>query len=67
VVVREPLDVVVERVDAGRRNDPRLAHRAAEEVLLAPRALHELVRAGEQRAKRTAETFREAERHRVEA
>ena len=38
VVVREPLDVVVERVDPGRRDDPRLAHRAAEEVL-APRAL----------------------------
>ena len=42
VVVREPLDVVVERVEAGRGDDPRLPHRTAEEVLLAPRALHEL-------------------------
>ena len=67
VVVREPLDVVVERVEAGRRDDPGLAHRAAEEVLLAPRALHQLARAGEQRPERAAEPLREAERHRVEA
>ena len=39
VIVGEPLDVVIERVDARRRDDPRLAHRAAEEVLFAPGAL----------------------------
>ena len=39
VVVREPLDVVVERIDAGRCDDPGLPHRASEEVLLPPRAL----------------------------
>ena len=33
VVVCEPLDVVVERIDARRGDDPRLPHRAAEEVL----------------------------------
>ena len=67
VVVGEPLDVVVERVDAGRRDDPRLAHRAAEEVLQPPRLSHHLGRAGEQRAERAAEALREAERDGVEA
>ena len=67
VILREALDVVVERVDAGRRDDTRLAHRAAEEVLLPPGALDEVPRAREQGAERTAEAFREAERHRVEA
>ena len=42
VVVGEPVDVVVERVQARRGDDPRLTHGPAEQVLLAPRALHEL-------------------------
>src|SRR5688572_31621703 len=42
VIVREPLDMVVERVETGGGDDARLAHRTAEEVLLAPPALHEL-------------------------
>ena len=42
VVVRETVDVVVERVEPGGRHDPRLAHRAAEPVLLDPRACHQL-------------------------
>ena len=67
VVVGEPVDVVVERVDARRGHDPGLTHRAAEEVLLAPRALHQLARAREQRAERAAEPLRETERHGVEA
>ena len=37
MVVGEPVDVVVERVDARRGDDPGLPHRAAEEVLRAPR------------------------------
>ena len=36
VVVREPVDVVIERVEPGRGDDPGLPHRSAEEVLLAP-------------------------------
>ena len=68
VVVGEPLDVVVERVDAGGRDDPGLAHRAAEEVLLrARRAPDHLGRAGEHGAERAAEPLREAERDGVEA
>ena len=67
VVLGEPFDVMVERVHAGGRDDPRLPHRSAEEVLLAPGAFHPLVRAGEQRSERAPEALRETERHRVEA
>ena len=35
VVVRQPLDVVLERIEPGGRHDPRLSHRAAEQMLLA--------------------------------
>ena len=67
VVVGEPVDVVLERVDARRGDDPGLAHRAAEEVLLAPGALDQLARAREQRAERAAQALRETERDGVEA
>ena len=67
VVVGKPLEVVVERIDAGCGDDPGLAHGAAEEVLLAPGALDQLVRAGEERAERTAKALGEAERDGVEA
>ena len=66
VVVREPVDVVVERVDARRGDDPGLAHRAAEEVLLAARLGHPLGGARDERAERAAEALREAERDRVD-
>src|SRR4029079_3258426 len=66
VILGQPVDVVLERVDTGRRDDPRLAHRAPEEVLLAPRPLDALRRAPEQRAERAAEPLREAERDGVE-
>ena len=42
VIVREPVDVVIERVQPGRGDDPGLPHRTAEEVLLAPRMRHQL-------------------------
>ena len=67
VVVGEALDVVLERVEAGRRDDPCLPHRAAEAVLLDPRARHQLGRAGDDGAERRAEALREAERDGVEA
>jgi hypothetical protein len=66
VVLGKPLDVVVERVDPGRGDDPRLPHRAAEEMLAAPRLQHQRFRPGEERAERAAEPLREAERDRVE-
>ena len=62
VVVGEPLDVVVERVEHRGRGDARLAQRAAEEELPLPRALDRLRRAGEDRAERAAEPLREADR-----
>ena len=67
VIVGEAIDVVVERIQTGSSDDPCLAHRASEQVLLTPRALHQLARAREQCAERAAEALREAERHRVEA
>ncbi len=56
---------MVERVQPCRGDDPRLPHRAAEEVLLAPGELHRLRRPREQRPQRAAEPLREAERRRV--
>ena len=44
VVVREPLDVVVERVQPRRGDHPCLAQRAAEQVLLPPRPLEQRAR-----------------------
>ena len=42
MILHEPLDVVIECVEAGRGDDPGLPHRTAEEVLLAPRMDHQL-------------------------
>ena len=67
VIVGEPLDVVLEGEDACGGDDPRLPHRAAEEVLLAPCALDQVARAGEESAERAAEALRETERGGVEA
>ena len=67
VILGEPLDVVVERVQPRSRDDAGLAHGAAEQVLLPPRAGHELARTREQRTERATEPLREAQRHRVEA
>ena len=66
VIVGEALDVVVERVEARRGDDARLAHGAAEHVLQAAGLRRELGRGGEQRAERAAEALREAERDGVE-
>ncbi len=66
VVIRKPLDVMIERVEARGGNDARLAHRAPEEVLHAPRLRHPLARAGHERAQRAPEALGEAERDGVE-
>jgi hypothetical protein len=42
VILREPLDVVIERVEAGCGDDPGLPHRTAEHMLLPPRTDHQL-------------------------
>ena len=49
VVLGEPLDVVVERVQAGRGDDPGLPQRAADHLLEAPGLVDQLLRAGRAR------------------
>ena len=65
VVVRETCDVVVECVEHGSRDDAGLPQRAAEQELERPRSADRSLRSGEDRSERTAEPFREAQRHRV--
>ena len=67
VVVREPVHVVVERVQAAGRHDPGLAQRAADHLLVAPRLVDELARPGEHGADRRAEALREVDPRGVEA
>ena len=51
VVLGQPLDVVLERVDARGRDDPRLPHRAAE-LVLEPRAPSPSARTSRRRSRR---------------
>ena len=67
MVDREQLDVVIERVERRRRDDPRLSHRAAEEELLPPGDLHQVGRPGEDGTERAAKPLGEAERDGVDA
>ena len=66
VVHGQPLDVVLERVNAGRGEDPRLAHAPAEHLAPAVRLLDERTTATQHRTARRAEAFRQAKRDRVE-
>ena len=66
VVVGQAVDVVVEGVDACRRDDARLPHGAAEQVLLTPGPLHQRARSGQHGPERAAEALREADRDGVE-
>src|SRR5438105_5756958 len=67
VIVGDPVDVVVECMEAGRGDDPGLAHGAAEQVLRPARLDHQILGTGDEGAERTAEALREAERDGVEA
>ena len=67
VVVGQPLDVVVERVQAGRGDHARLAHRAAPHLLVAPRLGDQLRRAGQHGADRRAEALGQVDPGGVEA
>src|SRR5215208_5771462 len=57
VILGEAIDVVVERVQRGGRNDAGLPHRAAEKELLPPRQLDALRRRSENGAERAAEAL----------
>jgi len=59
VIVREPVDVVVERENAGGGANAGLAHRAAKALLPAPDLVDEIARAGDHGADRRTEPFRE--------
>ena len=67
VVVGQPVDVVVERVQRARGDDPGLPQRAAEHLLVAPRLLDQFGRAREARSKWCAEALREVQPRGVEA
>ena len=67
VVLGQPLDVVVERVQAAGRDDARLPERAAHHLLPAPRLVDQLARAAQHRAHRRAEALGEVEPGGVEA
>ena len=67
VVVGEPVDVVLQRVDTRRGHDAGLAHRPPEHVLETAGPKHQLGGAGDDGAERAAEALRQADRHRVGA
>ena len=66
VVVGEALDVVFERMQPGRGDDPGLAHRAPEHLLPAPRLVDEVRGAGEDGADGGSEPLGEVEPRAVE-
>ena len=67
VIVGQAFDVVGERVRPRGREDARLAHRAAGHAPVPMGALDEVLRAGEHRAGRGAETLAERQRDEVES
>src|SRR4029453_11598046 len=66
VILGQALHVWAERVPAAGRDDAGLAHGAAHLLLASPRLVDELVRAGERRAHRSAESLGEVDPHRIE-
>ena len=66
VVVGKPGDMMVEGMDARRREQSRLAHAAAELLAESPGALNEVLRSDERTAHRGAEPLREADREGVD-
>ena len=67
VVLGQPLDVVVERVEASGRQHSGLPHRPAQHLLPAPGLLDQLARAAQHRAHRRSEPLGEVEPGGVEA
>src|SRR5512134_1868998 len=67
VVLRQALDVVLERVQARGGENPGLPHHAAEDLARAPRPGNEILRTHQHRAGGRAQALGEARRYRVEA
>ena len=61
VILGQPLDVVVERVQATCGHDPGLPERPAEHLLPAPRLVDQLARAGEHRPDRRPQALGEVD------
>src|SRR5690606_34747725 len=66
MVVDEPGDVLVERMEAARGRDAGLAHGAAESLLEAPGAGDVRLAAGEDRADRRAQALGEVQPDRID-
>ncbi len=66
MVLGEALDVILERVDTRRSDNPGLAHGAAELVLETPGAVDEVRGAGEHRTDRRPQPLGETDPRRVE-
>ena len=56
-VVRQAIDMVVERIDAGCGADTGLAHRSAQALLPAPDLVDEIAAAGKHAADRRAQSL----------
>ena len=65
VIVGQSRDVMIQRVDAGRRADAGLAHRAAEALFPAPDLIDEVARSGQHRANWRPQSLAEIDPHRV--
>ena len=66
MIVRQPLDVMLKRVECTGCDDARLPHAAAEQFATAVCLGDERLRSGQRRTDRGAKTFAEAHIHRVE-
>ena len=67
MILREALDVVLERIDSRGGEDPDLAHGSAQHLANAARPLDEIPAADEHRSRRRSQPLRQTHRHRVEA
>src|SRR5262245_44496602 len=65
VVLRETLDIVIERVQTSRGEDTDLAHRAAQHAAVANGPIDELARTGEQRAPRGTQPLGQRHRYQI--
>src|SRR5580704_9931040 len=61
MVLGKPADVVTQRINAARGDDPRLTHRPAHLLLEAPSLCDEFTRTGERCSDRGAEPFAEVD------
>ncbi len=66
MILRQAVDVVLERVETRRSDDPGLPHRPAEHVLVATGGLDERRRPGQHRSDRRAQPLRQVDPDRID-